>query len=115
MTDQTFFRTRRADFMDRIGGDIAVIPAGKESIRNHDVHHVFRQDSDFWYLTGFEEPDAVAVLDPSHPDERYVLFVRPKDRETETWDGYRAGVEGALADYGADAAYPLAEFEKVRL
>ena len=113
MPNQDFFAARRADFMDRLNGDIAVITAAKETIRNHDVHHVFRQDSDFWYLTGFEEPDAVAVFDPSHPDERYVLFVRPKDREMEIWDGYRAGVEGAVADYGADAAYPIAELDKV--
>ncbi len=99
--------------MDRIGGEIAVIPAGKESVRNDDVHHIFRQDSDFWYLTGLEEPDAVAVLDPSHPDEPYVLFVRPKDRETEIWDGYRAGVGGAINDYGADSAYPIDDLEKV--
>ena len=91
MPNQSFFAARRADFMDRLGGDIAIGPAAKETVRNHDVHHVFRQDSDFWYLTGFEEPDAVAVFDPSHPDERYVLFVRPKDRETDRGDGYRAG------------------------
>jgi len=99
--------------MDRLGGQIAVIPAATETIRNDDVQHSFRQDSDFWYVTGFEEPDAVAVLDPSHPDERYILFVRPRDRELETWNGYRAGTEGAVDDYGADAAYPIADLEKV--
>ncbi len=113
MSEQAFFNARRADFMDRIGGGIAFVPAAKETQRNHDVNHGFRQDSDFWYLTGFEEPDAVAMLDPSHPDERYVLFVRPKDRETEIWDGYRAGVEGAVNDFGADAAYPLDDFDKI--
>lgn len=113
MSDQSFFASRRADFMDRIGGEIAIVPAGTETVRNDDVHHEFRQDSDFWYLTGFEEPDAVAILDPSHPDERYVLFVRPKDRETEIWDGYRAGVDGAKATYGADAAYPISDLDKV--
>jgi len=113
MTTHSFFAARRADFMDRIGGEIALVPAGNETVRNDDVHHAFRQDSDFWYLTGFEEPDAVAVLDPSHPDERYVLFVRPKDRETEIWDGRRAGVEGAVATYGADAAYPIADLDKI--
>jgi Xaa-Pro aminopeptidase len=112
MTDQSFFAARRADFMDRLSGEIAVVPAAKETIRNHDVHHSFRQDSDFWYLTGFEEPDAIAVLDPSHPDESYVLFVRPKDRETEIWAGRRAGVAGAVDLYGADAAYPLEDFDK---
>lgn len=113
MTDQSFFAARRADFMDRLGGEIAILPAARETVRNHDVQHVFRQDSDFWYLTGFEEPDAVAVFDPSHPDERYVLFVRPKDRETEIWDGYRAGVEGAVGGFAADAAYPLVDMDKV--
>jgi Xaa-Pro aminopeptidase len=103
------FAHRREEFMKLIGDAVAVIPGDTESQRNHDVFHPFRQSSDFFFLTGFEEPDAVAVFDPGHPTENFVLFVRPKDREREIWDGYRAGVEGALADYGADAAYPISE------
>ena len=103
------FADRRDRFMKEVGDGIAVVTASTETIRNDDVHHVFRQDSDFYFLTGFAEPDTVAVFDPSHDTERYVLFVRPRDPEREAWDGKRAGVEGAIALHGADAAYPLTD------
>lgn len=113
--EQASFRARRDRFAAAIGEGIAVIPAAGQQIRNDDVDHPFRQNSDFFFLTGFDEPDAVAVFNPSHGEERYVLFVRPRDREMEIWNGYRAGVEGAKSDYGADAAYPLSELgEKLR-
>jgi Xaa-Pro aminopeptidase len=89
------------------GGGVALLRTGAERIRNRDVHFRFRPDSDFWYLTGFPEPDAVAVLRPDADTERYVLFVRPRDPELETWNGRRAGVEGAIELYGADAAFPI--------
>ncbi len=98
--------------MDAIGNGLAIIPAAVETVRNDDVHHVFRQSSDFFFLTGFEEPDAVALLDPTH-EEPYVLFVRPRDPEMESWNGKRAGVEGARDHFGADTAFPIAELEKV--
>jgi Xaa-Pro aminopeptidase len=107
--DAAAFEARRKRFAEEIGDGLAIIVGGRESVRNFDVHHPFRQDSDFYFLTGFPEPDAVAVLNPSHPAERYVLFVRPKDRDREIWDGYRAGVEGAVESYGADTAYPISE------
>ncbi|HHC09054.1 MAG TPA: M24 family metallopeptidase [Actinobacteria bacterium] len=107
--DAARFAERRAAFVERIDG-LAVIPAAVEQRRNADVHHPFRQDSDFYFLTGFPEPDAVAVFDPLG-DERYVLFVRPRDPEREAWDGRRAGVVGAVEDYGADAAYTLDRLE----
>ena len=97
--------------MKNMTDGVAVIPAASHLIRNDDVEYQFRQNSDFHYLTGFDEPDAVAVLQPDHPTERYVLFVRPKDPEAEVWTGYRAGVEGARGQYGADAAYTLAELD----
>lgn len=99
---------RRKEYAQTLGDGIAVIPGGVDATRNDDVDHPFRQDSDFFFLTGFDEPGAVAVIDPSGEDE-YVLFVRPRDREMEIWNGYRAGVEGAKSDFGADAAYPIAE------
>ncbi|MDH3307169.1 MAG: aminopeptidase P N-terminal domain-containing protein [Acidimicrobiia bacterium] len=105
------FLERRTQLAGHIGEGIAVIPAARQTPRNDDVDHEFRQNSNFYFLTGFDEPDAVAVIDPSHPSERYVLFVRPRDREMEIWNGYRAGVEGAVAGYGADAAYPIAELD----
>src|SRR5438105_2321507 len=98
---------RRLRFAAALGDAIAVIPGALEVRRNGDVNYEFRQSSDFFFLTGFDEPDAVAVLNPAHAKERYVLFVRPRDREMEIWNGRRAGVEGAVATYGADAAYPI--------
>jgi len=99
---------RRREFARTLGDGIAVIPAATEAVRNDDVDHEFRQDSDFFFLTGFHEPDAVAIIDPTG-EEEYVLFVRPRDREMEIWDGYRAGVDGAKEQFGADEAFPVAE------
>jgi len=104
--------TRRKRLFDLLGDGIAIVPASKETTRNRDTDYEFRQDSDFHYLTGFDEPDTIAVFNPSHPVDRYVLFVRPRDKEQETWVGRRAGVEGAVRSFGADAAYPLSEFEE---
>jgi len=113
--DQASFRQRRDHFSAAIGEGIAVIPAANLQVRNDDVEHPFRQDSNFFFLTGFDEPDAVAVINPTHEQERYVLFVSPRDRDLEIWNGYRSGVEGARVDFGADSAYPLSELaEKLR-
>lgn len=95
--------------MSQLGDAIAIIPAGKLQTRNDDVEHAFRQDSDFFFLTGFSEPDAVAVLDPAHATEQYTLFVQPRDPEMEAWNGRRAGVAGATERYFADAAHPIGE------
>jgi Xaa-Pro aminopeptidase len=100
-------RQRREEFMRRIPGGIAIFPAAPTAVRNSDVEHAYRQDTDFYYLTGFEEPHAVAVLTPNHQEHRFVLFVQPKDREREVWTGWRAGAEGAKRDYGADAAFTI--------
>ncbi|TJY61061.1 M24 family metallopeptidase [Sinimarinibacterium sp. CAU 1509] len=104
--------SRRAQMMQRIGKrGVAVIPGASEVIRARDTHYKFRQDSDFQYLTGFPEPDAIAVLVPGRKQGAFVLFVRPRDAEREIWDGRRAGPDGAMRDYGADQAFELAEFE----
>ena len=100
------FRERRRALMDRLGDGVAVFLAAPETIRNNDVHHEYRQDSDFWYLTGFPEPDAVLLLRPGQKPES-VMFVRPRDRAKEVWNGTRAGPEGAVARYGLDAAHPI--------
>ena len=105
------FLERRRRFAEAIGEAIAVIPGAREVTRNADTGFEFRQDSDFYFLTGFDEPEAVAVINPAHPKERFVLFVRPRDREMEIWNGRRAGVEGAIATYGADAAYTVDELD----
>jgi len=98
--------------MRRIAGGIAIFPAAPTAIRNSDVEHPYRQDTDFYYLTAFEEPHAVTVLTPGHPEHRYVLFVQPKDREREVWTGWRAGTEGALRDYDADAAFTIDKLDE---
>ncbi len=106
------FAQRRARLMRLLGRDSAAIfVSGGEANRNGDVDHPFRQDSTFYYLTGFEEPEAVAILRPGHA-EPFVLFVRPFDAAQAIWVGPRAGVEGAVADFGADAAYPIGELEQ---
>ena len=105
------FAERRRRFAEAIGEALAVIPAARETSRNADTGFEFRQDSDFYFLTGFDQPDAVAVINPAHAKERFVLFVRPRDREMEVWNGKRAGVEGAVATYGADAAYTVDELD----
>jgi Xaa-Pro aminopeptidase len=106
-------RPQLAEFMKRIGDDsIAIIPSAREVTRSNDSSFRFRQDSDFYYLTGFDEPEAIAVIRPSDKEHPYTLFVRPRDPEREVWDGKRAGVEGAQAEYGAAAAYPIADFEE---
>jgi Xaa-Pro aminopeptidase len=91
---------------------VAIFPAAPAAIRNNDVEHEYRQDTDFYYLTGFEEPGAVAVLAPDHPEHRFVMFVQPKDREREVWTGWRAGDEGARRDYGADSAFTIDKLDE---
>ena len=107
------FAQRRARLAGSIGDTgMAVIPAAVEQIRNDDVPHDFRQDSTFFYLTGFTEPDAVAVIHPGHDEGDYTLFVRPRDPEMEAWNGYRAGVEGAVKSFGADAAHEISDLDE---
>ncbi len=89
---------------------IAIIPAAHEATRSYDTEYKFRQDSDFWYLTGFPEPDALAVIDPSSK-KPYTLYVRPRDPEMETWYGRRQGVDGAVKNFGVDKAFPIEKFE----
>lgn len=108
------YRRRRRRLAKTIGaGGLAVIPAAREVVRNRDVHYPFRQCSDFAYLTGFPEPEAVAVIAPRRQDGEFVLFCRARDPEREQWDGARLGVEGATAGFGADQAYPLSELDEV--
>ena len=105
------FRERRARVLEAMGEGVMILPAAEVMIRNNDVEHAYRQDSDFFYLTGFEEPESVLVLSTKHEHEA-VLFVRPRNKEREIWDGPRAGVEGAVERYGVDAAYTIDELAK---
>ena len=108
------FARRRRQLMKMMGkGGIAILPAAPEKARNSDVLYHYRPDSDFYYLTGFAEPEAVAVLIPGRPHGEYVLFVRDRDPARETWDGRRAGPEGATRDYGADDAFPIGDIDDI--
>lgn len=101
------YAARRQRVMDRIGNDAALILfANPEQTRSNDTLFPYRQNSDLWYLSGFEEPEAVIVLLPG-ADDPFVMFVRPRDRDLEVWTGYRQGAEGAVQNYGADLAFPL--------
>src|SRR6266403_3102633 len=100
------------EFMRRMDQEsVAIIPSAREAVRSNDTQDRFRQDSDFYYLTGFEEPESIAVIRPSQ-ETKYTLFVRPRDPEREIWDGRRAGVEGAVNSFGAVEAFPIAELNE---
>ncbi len=108
------FAARRGRLMEMMEpNSIAIIPSAHEIIRNSDTHFPFRQDSDFYYLTGFNEPDAVAVLIPGREHGAFVMFCRDRDPERELWDGYRAGPEGACDDYDADDAFPVDDLDEI--
>lgn len=108
-----FLKRRQALMADMQENSIAIIPSAKEIIRNNDVHYPFRQDSNFFYLTGFDEPDAVAVLIPNREHGEFILFCRDKDPTRELWDGYRAGPEGACQQFAADDAFPISDIDDI--
>ena len=108
----SMFAERRRRYFEHLGDAAALLPTAPECVRSNDTSFTFRPDNDFFYLTGFPEPEAVAVLLPPGAAHRYVLFVRAKNPERETWDGRRAGVEGAVSHYGADVAYPIEELRE---
>ena len=109
LIDPLLLAERRGRFLRQLGGAAAVIPAAPLVTHHADVEHAFRQNSDFWYLTGFDEPGAVALFLPHRSDNPFVLFVEPKDPGAEVWNGFRWGCEGAVAGFGADLAHPRSE------
>jgi Xaa-Pro aminopeptidase len=114
MMQQSEFKRRRRQLMRLMGDNtIAIIPAAGISPRNRDVEYTYRQDSDFQYLTGFPEPEALAVLIPGRKEAEYILFCRERDPEKEMWDGKRAGLEGAAETFGADDAFPFDDLEDI--
>ncbi|MBF2035438.1 MAG: aminopeptidase P N-terminal domain-containing protein [Leptolyngbyaceae cyanobacterium T60_A2020_046] len=108
----TVYQRRRQALMAQIPHGTAIFTSAPHAVMHNDVEHVFRQDSDFYYLTGFNEPDAVAVLAPHHGEHRFVLFLRPKDRDREIWSGRRVGVEAAKEQFGADVVFPIHELDE---
>ncbi len=108
------FTRRRRQLMRMMGkGGIAILPAAPPKIRNRDAEFPYRQDSDFIYLSGFEEPEAVAVLIPGRSHGEYVVFCRERDPVRETWDGRRAGPEGAVEHHAADDAFPIGDIDDI--
>src|SRR5262245_40139278 len=106
------FAVRRERYLRELGQGVAILPSAPTFIRNNDVEHEYRQDSDFYYLTGFDEPESVLVLTTEHSAHRTVVFVRRRDKDREIWDGPRAGVDGAKELLNADAAFPIDELEQ---
>ena len=108
------FTKRRQHLMDIMGPDtIAVLPNAPVANRNRDVDYPYRSDSSFHYLTGFDEPESVLVLIPGREHGEYILFCRERDLDKEIWDGYRAGQEGAIAEFGADDSYPISDLDDI--
>jgi Xaa-Pro aminopeptidase len=106
------FTHRRKRFMDAIGNALAVLPSAPIAVRSADVEFIYRQDNDFYYLTGFAEPESIAMFAPGE-NQSFILFVRPRDKERETWTGRRAGIEGAMTEYGANNAHATDEFQRI--
>ncbi len=108
------FARRRKQLMRMADQDaILVLPSAPARVRSHDTHYPYRQDSDFWYLSGFPEPEAVLVLVPGRKHGETLLFCRERNPEREAWDGPRAGPEGAVERYGCDDAYPIADLDEI--
>ncbi|WP_110970751.1 Xaa-Pro aminopeptidase [Pseudomonas huaxiensis] len=108
-----YARRRKALMAQMEPNSIAILPAAAVAIRNRDVEHVYRQDSDFQYLSGFPEPEAVIALIPGREHGEYVLFCRERNPEREQWDGLRAGQEGAIRDFAADDAFPITDIDDI--
>ena len=108
------FIKRRQQLMDIMGPDsIAVLPNAEVANRNRDVDYPYRSNSNFHYLSGFDEPESVIVIVPGRPHGEYLLFCRERDLEKEIWDGYRAGQEGAIANFDADDSYPISDLDDI--
>lgn len=111
---QSEFKKRRKQLMQRVGkGNIALIASASTRIRNRDVHYPFRQDSDFFYLTGFNEPDSLAVFIPGREQGEYILFCREFDETKALWEGAHAGLEGATKHYEADDSFPIDDLDEI--
>lgn len=113
ISKQEFARRRKNLMAQMEPNSIAIVPSASMKVRNRDADYPFRQDSDFYYLTGFAEPESVLVLLPGRRHGQYVLFCRERDPEMELWNGYRAGPEGACEEYGADDAFPIGDIDDI--
>src|SRR5580658_2631964 len=108
------YAKRRKELMQKIGPNgVVILPSAPEVYRNGDAVYAYRQNSDFYYLTGFEEPEAVLVLAPKRTEGEYILFNRIRDRDREIWDGPRAGQEDAVKEFNADQSFPFSELSSM--
>ncbi len=106
-------KQNRQTFIEKMEArSVAIFASTPPAMRNHDTEYTYCPTPNFYYLTGFEEPEAICVIAPEHPKHQYVLFVRPKDKQSEIWYGNRVGVHNACVQYGADKAYPIDAFWK---
>ncbi len=106
-------KENRKKFIEQMdSGDVAILANAPAAMRNHDTEHIYNPDPNFYYLTGFEEPESICVIAPDHPKYQYILFVLPKDKQAEIWNGKRVGVKAACKEYSADKAYPINKFEE---
>ncbi len=114
MTDRPqTYAARRETFIKQMGEGVAIFSAAPLSIRSHDTEYRYRQDNDLYYLTGFPEPEALCLLSPQHDTERFILFVRPRDKDREVWTGRRFGAERAKEIFAADAAYTIDKLDEI--
>ena len=108
------FEERREIFLRKLNGKAAIIPGSNLVTHHSDCEYPFRQESNFWYLTGFDEPNSIALFLSHKPKgERFILFVAPKDIISEVWQGFRWGVEGAEREFKADKAHPISDFKNL--
>ncbi len=113
MIKQNEFQRRRKHLLQMAGEDaIVMLGAASDRIRNNDVHYPYRQDSDFYYLSGFNEADAVLLLIPDGNGNKSIMFCRERDLTRETWDGPMIGLEGAVEQFGMDEAYSIKDLDK---
>lgn len=114
MSNKREFARRRRELMAIMAANsIAVVPAAPERVRSRDTLYPYRQDSDFYYLSGFEEPEAVLVLVPGRKQGQFIVFCRERDRAREIWDGFRQGPDGVCENYGADDAFPIGDIDEI--
>lgn len=114
MIKKAEYLRRQKRLMTMMGkNSIAIIPSSEEQVRSRDTHYRFRQDSDFYYLSGYNEPSSVLVLIPGRKQGQSVLFNRSRDPEMETWHGRRSGQEGAIADFAVDDAFPIDDIDEI--
>ena len=114
MINNEVFEQRREIFLNKLEGKAAIIPSA-DLVRHHaDCEYPFRQESNFWYLTGFDEPNAIALFLSHKPKgERFIMFVAPKDVISEVWNGFRWGIEGAEKEFKADKAHSINDFKEL--